>query len=229
MQQLEKRFYTRAELIELFGEPDDNFSRTVKTTLNNWGYKFENYTRKGVTITDIPATAHEQLKEIMLRDFNLDVRTNIYAFSCFVYLLMDDEDFSSMPWGERVNSLHEYGVYVDKRTLERWAEKLMQENIVHKDSGDKTNWCTRTSTITGKTIHERVDGNVVLEQEMQQYKDRRKQLLKEGLAKGLVSSILLEEFGCYYYMCGTLVLNAIETDIHKVYELVREISREEEE
>ena len=231
MQQLEKRFYTRAELIELTGidGKDNNFARKVKTILNNWGYQIDNYSRKGLDIVELPVTAHDQLKEIMLKDFNLDIRTNIYGFACFVYLLMDDEDFSSMPWGERVNSLQQYGVYVDKRTLERWAEKLLEENIMYKDNSDKTNWRTSINTLTGKVTHERVDGDVQLEKEMQEYKDFRQKLSREGYSKEQISASLLNRFGCYYYMCGTLVLNAIETHVYRVYELVREISGEEDE
>lgn len=230
MQQLEKRFYTRAELVEIIGvdSKDNNFARKVKTTLDNWGYKIDNYSRKGVDIISIPATAHEQLKEIMLRNFNLDIQINIYAFACYLCLLMEYEDFTSMPWNQRVIEMKEiYNISVSKDTLEKWSEKLIQQKVIYKDKSDKTNWKTTKSTITGANVHTRVDGDAELEAEMRRYKDRRRELYKT-MSPDAVSAVLWNEFGCFYYMCGTLVLNAIEKDMNKVYELVKEISEEEE-
>lgn len=229
MIQLQKKFYTRAELAEIIGVDgkDKNFSRKVKTTLDNWGYKIDNYSRKGVDIVDIPATAHEQLKEIMLRVFNLDIQVNIYAFACYLCLLMEYEDFTSMPWNQRVTEMKEiYNISVSKDTLEKWSNKLIEQKVVYKDKNDKTNWKTTKNTVTGANVHIRVDGDEELEEEMQRYKDRRRELYKT-MSPDAVSAVLWEEFGCFYYMCGTLVLNAIERKMDKIYELVKEIEGEE--
>lgn len=227
MEQLEIRYYTRAELVELFGEPDKNFARTVKDTLTKWGYKIDNYSRKGVDIIAVPATAQEQLKEIMLRKFNLDVRADIYAFACFVSLLLEYEDFASMPWNQRVAEMKEcYGITISKEALEKWGNKLIKQDIINKSIQTKSNWRTRRNAATGERVRELVDGDPVLEQEMQQYKDRRKELYKK-MSWNEASKLLWKEFECYYYTCGTLTLNAIGEDMHKVYELIKKIESED--
>lgn len=44
-----------------------------------------------------PATAEARLTEIRIRQYDLDVQINSYAFSCFITAFSDIEGFVSMP------------------------------------------------------------------------------------------------------------------------------------
>ena len=73
MTQLEARFYPRSEIAEITGrDPADSkhFKRNIENTLSKWGYGFD-YMREGVTITHIPSTPEERLKEILVREYSV--------------------------------------------------------------------------------------------------------------------------------------------------------------
>lgn len=221
MQQLEKQFYSREEIAELLTiKMTDHFKRDVINKLDKWGYQYK-YSRKGVEITEAPATAQEKLKEIMIRQFDLDIQVDINAFACFVKLLIDYEDFMNMPWEQRVKEIKEiYNVSVDKRTLERWGNKLISKNLIAKGF-DKVYWST--TYINGKKERIRVDGDPEAEAEMAKYMARKKELAALSRDFNENFTILWKEFGCSYYSCSSLVLNAIGEDTQEICELVDEI------
>ena len=129
MKQLECRKYSREEIAEILSIPvkDSHFARNVKQTLDKWGYKY-NYTRTAVTITDKPQTAQERLKELLIRGLKVNIQTDSYEFSCFLYELAKSDEFQSMPWGKRVDVLLEkYGVSVSEKTLRNWCAHLIRE------------------------------------------------------------------------------------------------------
>lgn len=221
MQQLEKQFYSREEIAELLTvKITDHFKRDVENKLNKWGYLCK-YSRKGVEIIAAPATAQDKLKEIMIRQFNLDIQVDVYAFACFIKLLIDYEDFMNMPWEQRAKEIKEiYNVSVDKRTLERWGNKLISKNLIAKGF-ERVYWST--SYINGKKERIRVDGDPELEAEMAKYMARKKELAATSKDFNENFAILWKEFGCCYYSCSSLVLNAINTDIEEICNLVDEI------
>ena len=103
MKQLEIKTYSRSEIAEITSisiSDTKNFKRNIENKLSNWGYKF-NYTRKEIEIIDIPRSAEERFREIMIRDFNVRADTNFYLLAVFIYLLMKDDYFCLMPWVER--------------------------------------------------------------------------------------------------------------------------------
>lgn len=221
MQQLEKQFYSREEIAELLTvKITDHFKRDVINKLDKWGYKYK-YSRKGVEITGAPATAQEKLKEIMIRQFDLDIQVDVNAFACFVKLLIDYEDFMNMPWEQRVKEIKEiYNVSVEKRTLERWGNKLISKNLIAKGF-DRVYWST--TYINGKKERIRVDGDPEAEAEMAAYMARKKELAALSKDFNENFAILWKEFGCCYYSCSSLVLNAIDENIQEICELVDEI------
>ena len=134
MQQIEVRNYSRNEMAELLKVEitDSHFSRKVQSILTKWGYSFV-YSRKAIQITAAPSTAQERLNELLIREFNLDIQIDIGKFATFVYLLMDEE-FSSMPFGERANVMkQDYNIEVSEITLKRWYKKLVDNNVVETD------------------------------------------------------------------------------------------------
>ena len=221
MQQLEKQFYSREEIAELLTiKITDHFKRDVTNKLDKWGYQYK-YSCKGVEIIAAPATAQDKLKEIMIRQFNLDIQVDVYAFACFVKLLIDYEDFMNMPWEQRAKEIKEiYNVSVDKKTLERWSNKLISKNLIAKGF-ERVYWST--SYINGKKERIRVDGDLELEAEMAKYMARKKELTATSKDFNENFAILWKEFGCCYYSCSSLVLNAIDADIEEICNLVDEI------
>lgn len=145
MKQLQKQFYGRQEIAELLKvDINDNkhFKRNIENKLTKWGYSFE-YSRKGVEITRQPETAEERLSEIIIREYDLDIQIEITEFANFIYLLLVDEEFISMPWGKRVEYMKEQlDLDISESTLKRWAKKLLDMNLVAKDKISRTYWAT---------------------------------------------------------------------------------------
>lgn len=159
----------------------------------------------------------------MLKDYKLDIRVDIKAFACFLLAFSEVEGFEAMPWAERELWLKEgYGITVSERTLRKWCNKLLETNTLAKCEGGKVYW--RTNIINGKKTRELVSGDEELEQEMREYWECRRNLLKEKNWKE-TNEILWNTFGCCYYPCKLLGLSAFDTvgDIQEVYTLIEEI------
>ena len=203
-----------------------HFARNVKDKLTKCGYGFD-YKTDGVTITSIPTTAEERLKEIAIRQFSIDVQTDIYAFACFLAAINDLEGFDSMPWETRAAVLwSEYGVKVSDRNLRSWCRKLMKKNAIAKVGGS-TYW--KTFYRDGTKVQ-----TIVSKAETDRYYARRSELVaelfKENIESGMkrelalkdawksVYEILWGEFHCCYYCCKGFLVPAFSDD-----EIMREI------
>jgi len=123
------RFYTRNELAKITGtniEDSKHFKRNAENILIKWGYGYSWINGKGVQITHVPDTPREKLQEILVRQFRVDIQTDMYAFACFISIFDDNKAFASMPWKEREKLFYQYsGVFVCDKTLSHWCKKLI--------------------------------------------------------------------------------------------------------
>ena len=224
MQQIEVRNYSRNEMADLLKVEitDSHFSRKVQSILTKWGYSFV-YSRKTIQITAAPSTAQERLNELLIREFDLDIRIDIGKFATFVYLLMDEE-FSSMPFGERVNVMkQDYNIEVSEITLKRWYKKLVDYNVVETNRLRKTYWVSMY--VDGQKTRMKIDEN---DEGKIKYENRRRKLAEKNIKNGMnkadaYSSANLtcwKEFKCCYYSCNTIILNAFN---QQLFELAEEV------
>lgn len=224
MQQIEVRNYSRTEMAELLKVEitDSHFSRKVQSILTKWGYSFV-YSRKVIQITAAPSTAQERLNELLIREFDLDIRIDIGKFATFVYLLMDEE-FSSMPFGERANVMkQDYNIEVSEITLKRWYKKLVDYNVVETDRLRKTYWVSMY--VDGQKTRMKVDED---DEGKIKYENHRRKLAEKNIKDGMnkadaYSSANLtcwKEFKCCYYSCNTIILNAFN---QQFFELAEEV------
>lgn len=227
MKQLEERFYSLDELSEAIDRKrDSHFAGNAKADLTKWGYQWEWKNGRGVVITKAPQTAMERLAEIMNRRFGLDIQVDVYAFACFMWMLLMVDGFNSMPWPVRSEEIeYEFGVKVTERTLRRWSSRLLATDNLHK-SQDCTIW--RTERYGEEVIRDSVDDN---DADYIRYKSRKSELITEYMKLGLNKSKaygeafkqLWREFGCCYYSCARLTLNAVQEDIDEIAELAMQI------
>ena len=224
MQQIEVRNYSRTEMAELLKVEinDTHFSRKVQSVLTKWGYSFV-YSRKAIQITAAPSTAQERLNELLIREFNLDIQIDIGKFATFVYLLMDEE-FSSMPFGERANVMkQDYNIEVSEIALKRWYKKLVDYNVVETNRLRKTYWVSMY--VDGQKTRMKVDED---DEGKIKYENRRRKLAEKNMKDGMnkadaYSSANLtcwKEFKCCYYSCNTIILNAFN---QQFFELAEEV------
>lgn len=222
MQQIEVRNYSRKEMAELLKVEitDSHFSRKVQSILTKWGYSFV-YSKKAIQITAAPSTAQERLNELLIREFNLDIQIDIGKFATFVYLLMDEE-FSSMPFGERANvMMQDYNIEVSEITLKRWYKKLVDYNVVETDRLRKTYWVSMY--VDGQKTRMKVDED---DEGKIKYENRRRKLAEKNIKDGMnkanaYSSANLtcwKEFKCCYYSCNTIILNAFNQQFFELAE-----------
>jgi len=239
MKQLKLGTYTREEIANILGvniNDTNHFKRNVENKLIKWGYSFK-YSRKEVTITRIPTTADEKLAEILIREYNLDIRIDTNAFAAFFYSIVVFPEFSSMPWEERAEFLKdEFGVCVSDRTLKSWCSRLLQTSTVVKDDSNKTRWIT--GYYQGEKYRELVDGDKELEKLADDYRKSMKELLdkyktienKEKWA--LVRKELWNKYQCCIYYCKSIAATAFDNTesletLQEMVELVNEIAERE--
>lgn len=238
MTQLELRPYSRDEIAKVLDvniKDTNHFKRNVEAKLNKWGYSYE-YSRKAVIITRQPQTADERLSEIMIRVYDMDIRIDTYAFSCFLYSLAVFPNFIAMPWEERAIFLQkEFGVAVSDRTLRSWCSRLIETNTVVKDNDIRTRWIT--GYCDGQKYRELVEGK-----ELEEFADRYQQdkiaLLEEyknldnSEKWNMVRKSLWNKYHCCVYTCKGIIFSAWNDVLSRemmqiVIELVNEIAERE--
>lgn len=244
MNQLNQRFYSREELAQITGarlEDDRHFKRNVENALMKWGYGYD-WTRGGATITYVPNTPQEKLKEILIRRFRLNIQVDMYAFACFITAFTDVPGFDCMPWKVREEEYQKYcGRFYTCRTMSNWARQLIERDIMRK-GGIGSYWKTSINGSGGK------ERKSVTQEEAKGYFERRSQLLEHETMRILqenpqesfeaartaawknVYELLWYEYGCCYYSCKVFEFCAWheQGDIAEVFELTREISKKEE-
>ena len=228
MQQLECKTYSRIEIAELLSvNPKDSkhFKRNVETRLQNWGYGYE-YTTQAVTITSSPETPEAKLREILIRQLNLDIQIDTKAFACFICAFTDIEGFASMPWGNRELILQQrYNVSVSERTLRNWSAVLIRNEYISK-SEERTFW--KTEMCGRDKIRTPVPED---DPRMQEYFLRKSELLKELSPAHedvweLTMKQLWSEFNCCYYSCKSFSFNAFDPAISGCLFEIQELTRE---
>lgn len=239
MQQLECKAYIRTEIAELLSvNPKDSkhFKRNVETKLQNWGYGYE-YNSKTILITSRPETPEAKLREILIRQLNLDVQIDTKAFACFICAFTDIENFASMPWGNRELILQQrYNVCVSERTLRNWTAALIRNEYLAK-SENRSFW--KTEICGGDKIRTSVSED---DERMAEYFRRRSELLtiNKELAQAAdtpaheVNSVawkqtmkqLWSEYSCCYYSCKSFSFNAFDPEISGCLFEIQELTRE---
>lgn len=238
MKQLELCSYSRAEIAKILDvniDDTNHFKRNVEAKLQKWGYSYE-YSRKSVTLTKAPSTADERLAEILIREYDIDVRIDTYAFATFFYSLVVFPEFTSMPWEERAKWLaDEFRVEVSDRTLRSWCSRLISSSTVCKDDSIKTRWIT--TYYNGEKDRQLVDGDELLEEFADNYYATKLELLKQY--KDLdnkekwdtVRRTLWDKYKYCVYYCKGISLAAFDSTsvgtLQELIELVNEIAERE--
>ena len=229
MRQLECKTYSRAEIAELLSvNPKDSkhFKRNVETKLQNWGYGYE-YNTQSILITSKPETPEAKLREILIRQLNLDIQIDTKAFACFICAFTDIENFASMPWGNRELILQDrYKVCVSERTLRNWSAVLIRNEYLAK-SEERTFW--KTEMCGRDKLRTPVPED---DPRMAEYFWRKSELLKawetpapEDVWKQIMKQ-LWNEFNCCYYSCKSFSLNAFDPQISGCLFEIQELTRE---
>ena len=242
MNQLELRFYSRAEIAEALQikiEGNKNFGRDVENKLSNAGYGCEYKPRRGVIILSKPETQEEKLAEILYRGYGINIQTDAEQFAYFIAAFTDIEGFESMPWAEREAACRKkYGLSACDRTLRNWCSQLIARGVISR-MGGATKW--RTYFEGGRKIREPIED--IDEVEMESYFDRRSELFKENYHDELECGVpptaakkaawkktysdLWAEFQCCFYYCKGFTLTSFsfnDVDVREIYELVTEIA-----
>ncbi len=219
---MEKRLYSREELAHLTGarlSDEKHFKRNVENALIKWGYGYD-WLRGGAVITHVPSTPKERLKEMLIRQFHIDIQVDMYAFACFVTAFTDVPGFDCMPWKVREAEYEKYsGRYYSSRTLSSWARKLIEQDIMYKGAIGSF-WKTSV-----KPNGEKVRTSVTYE-EVKEYFDRRSELIEKytiqilendvektyeaarRTAWQIAFEILWDQYQCCYYSCKTFQFSA---------------------
>lgn len=227
MKQLETRFYSLDELAAAINRKrDSHFAANAKSDLTKWGYAYKWQSRRGVIITKRPEAATERLAELMNRKFGLNIQVNVEDFVHFLWLLLTEDGFDSMPWAEREEIIKQrFSKSATERTLRRWASALIRSDSLHKTQ-EKELW--RTSCFDGKLFREPTDS----ENEFYlQYQARKSELLNTFQQQELSQNdawsstfkALWQEFQCCYYNCAKLTLNALEEELNEIIDLTTQI------
>lgn len=222
MVDLECRFYP---LTEIRGITQKTRARDIKNLLTLWSYKYEWCDRKGVEILEKPTTALQAFTAMARQILSIDKQIDCAPFAWFIMLLLEDEEFSSMPWEVRSEVLfNESGFEVTERTLRNWASYLFRGEYLMKDKEQRTVWCTIGN---GTARFRFMVENPEEDEQYRAYYKERKELLdalkRDGYHRSeaykTVVCHLWEKYERIYYYCYQLSTNAVNQET--LYELVR--------
>ena len=149
---LEKRKYTRQELIDLF-----KTSRldAIKNKIRRAGYLFtesgrgESYT---LEITELPEA--DQFKQYCIEVLGFDPRSDFQKLKTFLFFFLENEDFMTLQYNEMEQIIQEHGGSVSAATISKyfkqlsaigWADQEPFEYVyfLYDGSSGKTKYITR--------------------------------------------------------------------------------------
>ena len=235
MNELENRFYSRAEISEATGIPANasQFARDVKKKLTDEGYAYKWINRRGVQILSRTVTPLMKLKKLLVERLGLSSQIDALDFARYLQAIMFEPYFASMPYETKEMVISDIcGHDIDDGTLRNWTSKLYGSENAHRekkgalwhtykdahgikrqepadpDSEEYKTYCDwRTSTLEAiKKADEECNASP---------EERRK-------AYGKMLSCLYDRYGCYYW-CPEITLNAIGDDMPEIIRLVEEI------
>lgn len=217
---VEKRKYKKKEFAEMIGvNPQaNNLNRDLKRKLEGMGFSEEDYQllRTEIIILWVPQTAEEKIP-YLCRLMGIDTQVDAFAFTTFVYCLLEEEDFQCRPWEEKAVWLKDcYGIEVAESTLRRWCSKLMKEDTLIKDTDTYTWWST--TTIDGTKIREELDDDDL---SIEAYRDFNKEFFNREEVKKMDKktrgsqwfSEMWATFGCKFYKCYAYTFSPWHGDI----------------
>ena len=235
MNELENRFYSRAEISEATGIPASasQFARDVKKKLTDEGYAYEWKPRRGVQIFSRTVTPQMELKKLLVERLGLSSQIDALDFAQFLVTIMTVPGFASMPYETKETVFSDIcGHDIDDGTLRNWASKLYgSENAYREKKGAL--WHTYKDEF-GIKRQEPADPN---SEEYKTYCDARTSTLEaikkadeeckaspeeRKKAYGKMLSCLYDRYGCYYW-CPEITLNAIGDDMPEILRLLDEI------
>lgn len=232
MLQLENRFYTLDEIAELTQTNRHvKLKRDACRKLKAWGYEYEWLDRRGVTITAYHPTPEMKLRKLLVNRLGFDTNVKPLDFANFIVALSRIPGFDAMPWLSRSDAMYNYtGKYVAASTLRGWKDKLIATGNLMKGSKDAL-WHTYTEN--GIKRQEWLPMN---DARYKEYCARRFEIL-EALKNsdlpqkqhwGTMEKMLYGEYGKYYF-CSKLMLNAFGKDVDEMYDLIEQITEQQNE
>lgn len=227
MNELENRFYSRAEISEVTGIPASasQFARDVKKRLTDEGYAYEWKPRRGVQIRSHTVTPLMELKKLLVERLGLSTQIDALDFARYLQAIMFEPYFASMPYETKEAVFSDIcGHNIDDGTLRNWTSKLYgSENAYREKKGAL--WHTYKDEF-GVKRQEPADPNG---EEYKAYCNARTSTLEAikrdedpHKAYGIMIACLYDDYGCYYW-CPEITLNAIGDDMPEILRLLDEI------
>lgn len=149
---LEKRKYTRQELIDLF-----KTSRldAIKNKIRRAGYLFTDTGRGNsytLEITDLPQA--DQFKQYCIEVLGFDPRTDFQKLKIFLFFFLENEEFMTLQYKEMEQIIQDHGGSVSASTISNyfkqlsaigWASQDPFEYVyfLHDGSSGKTKYISR--------------------------------------------------------------------------------------
>lgn len=231
MEQLETKYYSRAEIAEITGlniADNKHFKRNLETKLSNWGYLY-NYDKKGVLITKKPEKPIEKFKEIMIRKYGMNANLDFYCLAWFIYLLAYDEIFLEAPWSKKTQLLKDYYISsVSETILKKWYKVLADNEIIFRlNNPDEDYWCTFYVEGIKETEKLTYDNYLELES-LENYLEAKEEVLNSGLLYNSAMKLLWNNCRIVYYKVKKLEWNRFNEKyiefievINLVYEIIK--------
>lgn len=214
--------YTRVEIAKLLDvdiNDSKHFKRNTINKLDRLGYKY-NYTMKYVDIIKHNSIEDEIVH--LIRIAGIDEQVDTKSFAIFLYRMLYDEDYQSLPWDERVDLFNwNDNLVLSKSTIYRWTKKLESfgELIISKSKEDRTLW--KTYLENGKKCRIEIDNPD--NEEYKEYSNRRTELINSGLSYGKATKELWEETHTCFYYCGRVSFNAFHNqEVEELIVLVKD-------
>ena len=131
---LEKRIYSRSELIEIF---KTNRLDAIKARIRRAGYVF---TEKGrgadynLEIQDLPR--EDQFKRYCVETLRFSPQTDFSKLKHFLFFFLQDEEFMTLQYNQMAQVLRQHGFSISPQTISNYFQHLQSIGWVFTDTFD---------------------------------------------------------------------------------------------
>lgn len=135
MLELEKRVYTRAELVDLFKTTRLD---TIQAKIKRAGYSYTNSGRGAsytMEIQELPEV--DPFKKYCIDTLGYDPRTDFQKLKVFLYYFLADDDFMTLQYKEMSKVLEDQtGIRISPDTISNYYDKLKARGWADHGPGD---------------------------------------------------------------------------------------------
>lgn len=126
---LEKRKYTRSELIEIY--KTDRLD-AIKARIQRAGYIFQSSGRgKGYTMEILDLPKEDELRQYCREILGFSAQTDFTKLKYFLFFFLENEEFMTLQYNQMAQVMNDHGIEITQQTISNYFQHLQTIGWIH--------------------------------------------------------------------------------------------------